>query len=201
MEIYMESNIPEWTLGYKLKKYRLAQGKTLKEVADAIEVSPQFISAVEKGRSGISLSKYRRLLSYYNASVEENLFKPEPEGDLIHLEEAEPFSAGVDGIYAYFLFKKEWTKQLEPLYYRMTPGTEMGKKQHEGSEFLFIMEGAIDCIVEDPVTKSSQTYHMVKGDTLHLRSMLIHKLVCSGPQIAEVLAVASPRKFTILHQE
>ena len=48
-------------LGAKVKKLRIAHGLTQEDVAKALEVTPGYISNVEKGRNLMTL----RMLSYY----------------------------------------------------------------------------------------------------------------------------------------
>ena len=189
----MREDSPEWALGYKLNKMRLAEEKTLKEAAEAIKVTPQFISAFEKGRSGISFTNLRKLLRFYNSSFME-ISDEKTTSEIIHLEDAEPYDLGDKDIYAACLFKDSDGKQLEPLYYRFSPGSKTRKQQHDAAEFIFMLSGCIDCTLEDPVTGVSKAYHLVKGDSLHVEKMYIHQVTCSGTQTAEVLGIAYDRE-------
>jgi transcriptional regulator with XRE-family HTH domain len=184
-------------LGGKLKRLRLIQGKTLKEAADSIGVTPQFISSVEKGRSGISLPKLVTLFKFYDSSLAEGLSKEDQSDEnLVHLDEAEPYLPGDDGVFAAFLFKNKGKQYLEPLYYKMASGSKTEEQQHDEAEFLFILSGAAECTVVDPKTKKRKVYNLVKGDTLHIPQQFIHQTVCNGSQTAEILAVACPRTIT-----
>jgi len=188
----------DWATGYKLGRLRKKEGRTLREAAEAIGVTPQFISSVEKGRSGISLANLDALLRYYHSSLSETF--PKGTGDIfIHLEDAEPFDINNDKIYSAFLFPRKdgVAPDIEALYHRLEPGAKSKTSRHAGAEFFFILEGTLDCTLEDPDTGEQRTYHMTKGDSLHIAPWTPHFEECPGPDPAEALAISPGRgEFT-----
>jgi len=183
----------DWAIGLKLKRLRTKQKKTLKEAANAIGTTPQFISAVEKGLSGISLSKLNALLQFYQTSFSDSFSVSSNTSPLIHLEDAESFDIGDDKIYTAFLFHPSQRPPIEPLYHRLSPGAQSKFSQHEGVEFFYLISGTLICTLENPETGEINTYHMSAGDSLHITSNTLHSVVCPGPQVAEVLAVSQSR--------
>lgn len=55
--------------GEVLRRLRLQRKLSLKEVAEAVELSPSFLSAVERGQSDIALGRLARLAQYFDHDV------------------------------------------------------------------------------------------------------------------------------------
>ncbi len=200
----MYTNWFDWATGYKLSRLRKLEGRTLREAAEAIGVTPQFISSVEKGKSGISLAKLESLLKFYHSSLAEAYPQQPSDEGFIHLEDAEPFDVNNDKIYSAFLFRRKdgVLPPIEPLYHRMEPGAKTRISQHEGAEFYFILSGAIDCTLKDLETGEERTYHMTAGDSLHIAPWVPHFEECPGPESAEALAISPGRgAFTYTRPE
>src|SRR5207247_8405666 len=53
------------TLGERLRRLRRMRRLTLQEVGVAVELSPSFLSMVERGQADISISRFARLAAFY----------------------------------------------------------------------------------------------------------------------------------------
>lgn len=64
-------------------KYAREQAKiTQEQLAERIEVSPQYISDLERGVVGISISTLKKLCSVLHISSDQILFAKQPENDI-----------------------------------------------------------------------------------------------------------------------
>jgi len=187
--IEMSASWSDWALGHKLNRLRKADGRTLREAAEAIGVTPQFISAVEKGRSSISLSKLKSLLNFYHSSFAESFPEKPAQGPVIRLEDAVPLNSENPAVYTAFLHHFSNTPQIELVYQRLDTGFRATMKQHESAEVYFVLSGSVDCILESPVTKKQTSYNLSQYDTLRVGDMILHCLVCQE-QGAEILAIS-----------
>jgi len=61
-------------VGAQLRRWRLAEGLTLQEVADRLEVSLATASRWETGRTKVSLDTYSRLADLYRVGVDERVY-------------------------------------------------------------------------------------------------------------------------------
>ena len=59
------------TLGAFLRKLRLQRGEKLKEMAENLNVSSAFLSAVENGKKKMPASWYEKLANLYNLSAKQ----------------------------------------------------------------------------------------------------------------------------------
>ena len=76
MRVKKELNIQ---IGERIKAAREAAGKTQEQLAEAIDVSPQYISDLERGVVGISIPTLKRLCIYLAISSDQILFDRQTE--------------------------------------------------------------------------------------------------------------------------
>ena len=73
--------------GERVKQLRLSAGMTQEQLAELIDVSPQYISDLERGVVGISIATLRRLCEKLRISSDQILFSRKPENDVSALTE------------------------------------------------------------------------------------------------------------------
>lgn len=76
MRVKKELNIQ---IGERIRAAREHAGKTQEQLAEAIEVSPQYISDLERGVVGISIPTLKRLCTYLAISSDQILFDRQTE--------------------------------------------------------------------------------------------------------------------------
>ena len=76
MRVKKEINIQ---IGERIKSAREASGRTQEQLAEAIEVSPQYISDLERGVVGISIPTLKRLCTFLAVSSDQILFDRQTE--------------------------------------------------------------------------------------------------------------------------
>ena len=76
MRVKKEINIQ---IGERIKAAREAAGQTQEQLAEAIEVSPQYVSDLERGVVGISIPTLKRLCTHLGVSSDRILFDRKTE--------------------------------------------------------------------------------------------------------------------------
>lgn len=76
MRVKKEINIQ---IGERIKAAREQAGRTQEQLAEAIEVSPQYVSDLERGVVGISISTLKRLCTCLGVSSDQILFDRQTE--------------------------------------------------------------------------------------------------------------------------
>lgn len=169
-------NDTSWALGHKLHNVRIQKGYTLQEAADKIGCTAQFLSMVEKGRSGISFSNLQKLLSFYGLTLADLAENNDDSDRVTRLEQAEKLSYDdYDGVEAYLITKNSQKKKPQTVYFRLEPNASIGYMEHTGEEMLFIIDGILEISLIDSKTNIEEYYTLGKGDTIQHLSTMRHK--------------------------
>ncbi|MDR3332663.1 MAG: helix-turn-helix domain-containing protein [Synergistaceae bacterium] len=192
-----ENNEIDWTFGYKLKKLRTSKSLTLKDVASKLGVTPSFLSMVENGKSGISLTTMQRLLRVYGVTLAEFTHETDDTSRVIPLEKGRKLNFNSDKIEAYLLKNDSVKDCIELIYFRLKPKTEIGFFQHDGVEFIHILEGELNVTLVNPEPQGEveENYTLQKGDTMHHESIWLHKCVNHSQKPCVFLAAVYPSTF------
>jgi DNA-binding transcriptional MerR regulator/quercetin dioxygenase-like cupin family protein len=174
--------------GERLRRLRVKSRKTLKEVSEATGLSISFISALERGGSGASVSSLRLLAEAYGVTMREffgaDLERPAP---LVRASER-PVMKWDNGV----RFEEMTTgdKVMDPSYIKVPSGAgSEGFYSHEGEEFVYVISGHLHVELKDQGT------HVVgPGDTLYFHSTTPHRWWAEdGP--VEAIYVNTPPTF------
>ncbi len=185
-------------IGQKLKQIRKKRKMTLSEVAHRMDCSSPFLSMLENGRTGISLSKLQRLLAIYGMTMADLVENSSFSDRVVTLAEAVQLGNGRDseGTEALLLVRNIHDKQMEPVLFRVQPGATLGPMQHEGEEFCYVIEGRFDVTLIDPDTGMRELYHLNAGDTIYHSSMTPHIWHNSSPDREGVfIGAVTPPSF------
>lgn len=76
-------------------------------------------------------------------------------------------------------------RHMEPFIVEIEPSKEPDYKlsSHEGEEFIYVLEGNIE------INYGKDIFHINKGDTIYLDSVVAHNVHAAGNQPAKILAV------------
>lgn len=181
-------------LGARLRALRSRRRLTLREVAARSGLSISFLSAVERGLSGISVAALRRTLAACDATLAELRADPAPthEGPgrerLVRRGERRVIEA--EGGVRIEDLAVEATL-LEPQLFVLAPGaTSDGTYHHPGEEFMFVLEGRVAVWLDE-----AEYYELGPGDALTYPSTLPHRFACLGPSEARLIWVNTPPSF------
>lgn len=185
----------EFAIGAKIKALRLARKKTLQDVADDTGFSPALISQIENNNVSppiATLSKIARVLGVRVGYF----FRDEgPEGAYeVTRREERPVvtrvispTGGRHGYVYHALTHRKRDKLMEPFLLMVDPGAREEETQysHEGEEFLLILEGEAELLLEN------ERIVLREGDSVYFESSARHRLLAHGQTGAKVLAVLS----------
>ncbi|CAN5657315.1 MAG: MerR family transcriptional regulator [Rubrobacteraceae bacterium] len=179
---------PDSSPGERLRRLRLKSRKTLKEVSEATGLSISFISALERGGSGASVSSLRLLAEVYGLTMREFFGADLDQKEPLVRESERPVMRWDNGV----RFEEMTTgeKVMDPSYIKVPSGAgSEGFYSHEGEEFIFIVSGTLHVELRDQGT------HIVgPGDTLYFYSTTPHRWWAeNGP--VEAIYVNTPPTF------
>jgi transcriptional regulator with XRE-family HTH domain len=186
----MPSNAVDGTgdIGARIRAARTVRGLSVRRLAGDAGVSPAFVSHLENGRSGASISTLRRMSRALGLTVAELIDGDNPHGRgvLRHGERTVILSEG--GLTKYLLSSTP-LRNLEVYLGVLEPGAGTGGELYthgDAQEMLLCLRGAVDVAVGDT------SHHLEQGDLVDLNTSVPHGLRNNGAGPAEVLWIISP---------
>ena len=186
-----EKEIQARKVGERLRQLRFRDGKTLKEVAAATGLSVSFLSALERGHSGASISSLRAVMKVYGVNWRE-VFGVEAgkRSPLVRPEDRVVTRWPND-----IRFEDLATtgSMMDPAIMYLPPHTGSGEHfSHSGEEFIYVLSGTLLVQLKDK--EEPQIYRLKSKDCLYFPSSVPHAWWTEDEE-AEVVYVNSPPSF------
>ena len=170
-------------LGERIQRLRRDSGLSLKAVANETGFSEDFLKEVE---AGDSMPPVGALLKISRAlGVDSGLFLKDEEGEEGERRREESFRKRTQAYSYQTLTPDARNTHLKAFNVRIEPKSEHEgvEYQHEGEEFVYVLNGNIEVLVGDNANRLSS------GESLHFNSSITHKLSNLGEETAELIVV------------
>jgi transcriptional regulator with XRE-family HTH domain len=179
---------PSPTLGARLAAARQAAGLSLAQVAEKTGVSASFISAVERGKSDIAISRLMRLVSCYGVSISD-LVEDETPGLLHVVRGAERKALRLAGEHiAVYALAPHGEHAMMPVLNEYAVGGGMSDPAtHAGEEFIYVLEGSLELSME-----SEAPVLLRPGDSAYYRAERPHSFRNVGEEVTRFVGVVTP---------
>jgi DNA-binding transcriptional MerR regulator/quercetin dioxygenase-like cupin family protein len=174
-------------IGVRLRQLRIHRGLSLTTVAKAINVTPTFLSALERSHTSAPVGTLRKLTEYFESSILEFFDPSEQNTHLVRPDRRKVLEAGT-GVRMELL---AWGNTvMEPHLFRITPKASSGESyKHEGEEFLFVLRGELRMLLD------GEEYRIRTGDSFYFESSTPHRWSNPGRTEAWVLWINTPPTF------
>jgi transcriptional regulator with XRE-family HTH domain len=184
----------DYNIGAKIKKLRLAKKLTLQAVARETGFSPALISQIENNNVSPPIATLSKIAKFFDVKI--GLFFADDEEEcryeVVRADERKVIprvisKAGTSQGYSYesLSFRKQ-NKKMEPFLLSVTQkALEENTYSHDGEEFLFIMKGTADLILDE------KRISLNEGDCVYFDSSLKHRLLSNDGSEVKVLAVVT----------
>jgi len=174
-------------VGKKLRRLRLQRGLSLVQVAEAVDISVGFLSALERSQMSASVGTLRKLARFYDTNVLEFFGTAEAGSNVITPAKRKILEAG-PGVRMELL---AWgNTAMEPHLFRIAPHAGSGESySHEGEEFLYVLRGKLQILVEE------KQYELKTGDSFYFESSSRHHWSNPGNSETVILWVNTPPTF------
>ncbi len=175
-------------VGLRLRLVRTSRGLSLAEVAGKVGISVGFLSAIERSAMSASVATLRNLAKFYRLNILDFFDQSGARQYLVRPSERRQLRAS-DGVRMELL---AWGNPvMEPHLFHVAPGAGSGVEEysHEGEEFLFVLAGALNLIVD------GAEYCLRQGDSFYFESSTPHRWVNREKKEAVVLWVNTPPTF------
>ncbi len=184
----------EFNIGQKIKMLRKERKLTLQDVANETGFSPALISQIENNNVSppiATLSKIARFfdvkMSYFFEEGEESSRYEIVRRDERRIVNRVISKDGSKHGYTYeTLSYRKKNKKMEPFLLTVTErAQEETLYNHEGEEFLLILSGKAEIILDD------ERYTLEEGDAVYFDSTVKHRLLAKEGETVQVLAVVT----------
>lgn len=180
----------ESSLGARLQRLRKRQNISLRDLGTATQLSASHLSAIERSVSHPSVAVLQRLAAALGTNMIQILGGAAVANQLVvKPDERRPLDAKLNGVEIQQLFRVETV--LESLLFIVEPGADSGESyQHDGEEFLFMLEGTLDFVLDE-----TESFTLKPGDSMTFSSHRPHRFANASSQTATVLWVNTPPTF------
>jgi transcriptional regulator with XRE-family HTH domain len=184
----------DYNIGSKIKKLRKARKLTLQDVARETGFSPALISQIENNNVSPPIATLSKIARFFDVKVG-LFFEEEDEQRRYEIGEKGERGGGSRVIckagtgHGYTddaLSYRKRNKKMEP--FLLTGSERAGEEtlyNHEGEEFLLILKGKAEVILED------ERLTLEEGDAVYFDSSLKHRLLSYDGSEVQVLAVVT----------
>lgn len=182
--------------GHRLRHARLVKGYTLRQLAERVDCSESMLSKLENSRLSPSLSLLHRLAIELDISAADLLIQSNDSG---HDRNAIVFAAdhfkgprngsAESEVKIWFdrILPLEKTGLLQVNMQHLLPGAEQERfLSHEGEEFTFVLEGALEIIFED------KSHVLSAGEGIYYPSTRAHRYRNAHDGMTRSLWVGTP---------
>lgn len=184
----------EFNIGVKIKTLRKERKLTLQDVANETGFSPALISQIENNNVSPPIATLSKIARFFDVKM--SFFFEEGEGttryEIVRKNERRVVSRVIskDGTghgYTYeTLSYRKKNKKMEPFLLTVNErAREETLYNHEGEEFLLILSGSAELIIDD------ERFILEAGDAAYFDSTAKHRLLSKDGATVQVLAVVT----------
>ena len=142
---------------------------TLTELSKRTGLSVPFLSQVEKGTKGLSLTSLKSIADGLAVSMNYFLDTHDQDERVRSTDDLHFFSIDGSKVRYARLGSTSKKRELEPLYVVIPPKFDSAEiSKHPGEEFFYVIKGKLTVIV------GKKTHYLEPGNTIHYKSGLRH---------------------------
>ena len=184
----------EFNIGSRIKKLRLARKLTLQAVATETGFSTALISQIENDNVSPPIATLSKIAKFFDVKMAQ--FFSEGEDDrkfeVVRADQRNVVSRVISkegSNQGYFYESLSFYKQNKKMDAFMVTLTEKALEantySHDGEEFIYIMSGSADFLLDD------QKITLHEGDSLYFESTIGHRLLSHDGNEVKVLVVVT----------
>ena len=180
-------------LGARIKDMRCEKGRSLKELGLETDLSPGYLSMIERGLTSVTITSLQRIADALSMDISEffGASADRPRSITRSYEREVCYKDGT-GYVCMSLAGNMGENEgvLEPVVAIMPP--EKDRRHvipcgHEGEEFMMVLEGIATVILDD------REFELYQGDAFHIMSHTPHYVGNFSNRVTQVLYVNTPK--------
>lgn len=182
----------------KIKEIRLSRNMSLEKLADLVGLTKGYLSRIENSTNSPPVSTLTKISKALAVDITEffsdNLSLPQPvdisiikKNERLKVGGNERLRAGERGTHNEYIYEalayRMAGKNMEPYIIAISDQSPEVEFQHEGEEFLYILDGTVQFFYK------SKTYILEKGDSVYFNSGIPHSGRSIGNKRAKFLCI------------
>lgn len=175
--------------GERIRATRLERGFTLKELGEKTGIDPDLLAQVEDGKAILPLGQLIKVSHVLSMRMADVISVGQEPFTIVRAHERQAFKRFGEARqtshgYEYeSLAARKKDRKMEPFIVTLQPSSAAELSTHEGQEFIFVLEGEMEAVVED-------TRDILKpGDAIYYDATSKHLVRAHGDKPAKILAV------------
>ncbi len=181
-------------IGIKIKNIRTEKGYTLKQLSEETGFSIGYLSQFERGMTQIALDTLQKLCEVLEVEFQSLFQEEENRPSDISRSYEQTGTMISPQIIQYILSQNVTDFQFLPRIYELLPFAntleeELELYEHEGEEFIYVLEGTLTVKVGDAEHVLNQ------GDSIQIHSSKQHNWMNRTHYVTKILAVNVPNPF------
>lgn len=178
------------SIGAAIKARRNQLGMTLTELAIKSERSASFLSQVENGNAGLSVTSLMQIAKALGVSINFFVDTSEDASPIRAPEDRHYFSLNGSKMRNARLGTMDEDRQLEPIHVIIPPHTTSSDTfGHAGEEFVYVLQGRLTLHIGNKV------HHLGPGHSAWHRSGTRHNWSNEGDEEVHLIWVGTPKLF------
>lgn len=191
---------PKLSLGAKIRQHRKARRLTLAELAERCDISPSFLSQIERDQANPSIATLHTITQVFGLTLA--MFFEEPKetkgqvrgngtfAKVVRADQRKLLIYPGSGI-RNELLSPDLQRAIQMMRVVIPPGADTGQVPlvHEGEECGFVLQGQIEIWVGD------ENYVLGPGDTIYQDSTVPHRSRNIGDTEAIIVTAITPPSF------
>ncbi|ASN05257.1 helix-turn-helix domain-containing protein [Virgibacillus necropolis] len=174
----------------KIKRLRVEQGFTLKNLSEKTELSVSFLSQIERGSSSLAITSLKKIADAFDVPITFFFNSETNHNYMLQAEDRKPFQLEGSSTTYTRLNGEFGGRSLEPLLVKLVPKQIRNQtSNHPGEEFYYVLKGAV------LFTVNGKEYFVREGGSIHYPSEVPHSWENPLDEETLILSVLTPVIF------
>jgi len=177
-------------IGSKIREKRKQNGLNLKKLAEMTDLTPGFLSQIERDLAEPSITSLKKISKALNVPVFYFLMTKEEERSVVKKNERQVLNFH-DSHMSYELLSPDLNRQMEMIMGELEPGAMTSDEPlaHSGEEVTHVLQGKMWIKIGD------DEYTIEAGDTIYYFGNLPHQIINIGDDMLIFISTITPPLF------
>lgn len=177
-------------IGQKIRKKRVEKGMSLRQLAEKTDLTPSFLSQVERDLAEPSITSLRKISEALDVPIFYFLLNSEEHNPVVRASERKILNFPRSHL-TFELLSPDLNRKMEVITAKLSPGACTCEEPlgHQGEECTVVIEGKMLIIIGE------EEYVLEPGDSVYYYASIPHKIVSIGDKPLVFISSITPPAF------